>query len=235
MTNSENLTSMRDLFKQNGLMISNALTNIIPTSGIMEMLNMIDYEEIDVNSPVFKNISIKIKGINVSMVKRIPENENQYLDLTYDIRVFKKENSRQAICKNVFYFTGKHNDNLINEKYKVQFTCCMELHTNVSIYDAFMLEACYQYAKAAMNIPVIKSIAGEDIVLPESYAYINEDYLGRYEGYVQHKMLNPDNFTPIKPEKVEFEKEVVIDLNTRNNMTVIRDEKNEEEKNETKH
>lgn len=59
MTNNENLTSMRDLFKQNGLMISNALTNIIPTSGIMEMLNMIDYEEIDVNSPVFKNISIK--------------------------------------------------------------------------------------------------------------------------------------------------------------------------------
>ena len=55
------------------------------------------------------------------------------------------------------------------------------------------------------------------------------------EGYVQHKMLNPDNFKPIKPEKVEFEKEVVIDLNTRNNMTVIRDEKNEEEKDETKH
>ena len=97
MTNSENLTSMRDLFKQNGLMISNALTNIIPTSGIMEMLNMIDYEEIDVNSPVFKNISIKIRGINVSMVKRIPENENQYLDLTYDIRVFKKMDQERRI------------------------------------------------------------------------------------------------------------------------------------------
>ena len=95
--------------RNNIRIIQHNLCNVVPTSAILEIVSLMDYEEIDFKSDIFKSLQITIDHVNVESVNFIPSKEDQLLDLNYDIRLYRRSGQREAKCINTFYFTGKDN------------------------------------------------------------------------------------------------------------------------------
>ena len=76
--------------RNNIRIIQHNLCNVIPTSAILEIVSLMDYEEIEFKSDIFRSLQITIDNINVESVNSIPSKEDQLLDLKYDIRLYRR-------------------------------------------------------------------------------------------------------------------------------------------------
>lgn len=195
--------------RNNIRIIQHNLCNVVPTSAILEIVSLMDYEEIDFKSDIFRSLQITIDHVNAESVNFIPSKEDQLLDLNYDIRLYRRSRQREAKCINTFYFTGKDNGaDGLKEYYKLSFTCRIKIDTIRNTYDGFLMECCYQYAKYLLETPYIQAIAKDPINLPVSYGVINEDYTERYDGYIQYKCCNPMKYAPIDTKRVDENTEI---------------------------
>lgn len=221
--------------RNNIRIIQHNLCNVVPTSAILEIVSLMDYEEIDFKSDIFRSLQITIDNINVESVNSIPSKEDQLLDLKYDIRLYRRTRQREAKCINTFYFTGKDNGmDGLKEYYKLTFTCRIKINTIRNTYDGFLMECCYQYAKYLLETPYIQAIVKNPINLPVSYGVINEEYIERYDGYIQYKCCNPMKYAPIDTKKVDDDSEIQYMPIQKNHRKTDKKEETEEKTDEVK-
>lgn len=179
--------------------LEDTISRTVPAYAMVEISNMIYQAGI-------KRIDIALNNYEaVILDDESPEaielnhsDEKMILDLSYDIKVYRRLGVRQAVAKTKLLFKG--DDTSI---YRITLENTMKVNTLAKDYDDMMFSSCYQYAKEIIEYLPLDMYTSTEIKLPNSYDDFCEVNKSYYDGYSFEMVLNSSHNEP--SENVEDE------------------------------